>query len=300
MREPRPAAAPPFSAGRAARRARAGWRPLLAGLMASLCLGKAIAAPAPLPWSIAFYYGDSPPLAQLAEFDLAVIEPDSGFDPTAFPALPTQWFAYVSVGEVDPSRSYYAQIPKRWLIGRNGEWHASVVDPAAPGWPAFFVAHVIDPLWKQGYRGFFLDTLDSYQLVAKTDVQRERDRAGLVALIEAIHRRYPTARLILNRGFELLPEVHDAVFAVAFESLYQGWSEAAGRYVEVPQDDRQWLLGQADLIRQRYGLPVISIDYCAPADAECASRTVARIKALGIVPYVGDGHLQTVNPASAN
>ncbi|MGT2493986.1 hypothetical protein ACU4GD_34540 [Cupriavidus basilensis] len=31
---------------------------------------------------------------------------------------------------------------------------------------------VITPLWQRGFRGFFLDTLDSYQLVAKTDAER--------------------------------------------------------------------------------------------------------------------------------
>ena len=47
----------------------------------------------------------------------------------------------------------------------------------------FFTNQVITPLWQQGYRGFFLDTLDSYQLVAKTPEARARQEAGLIAAI---------------------------------------------------------------------------------------------------------------------
>ncbi|HEY1589842.1 MAG TPA: endo alpha-1,4 polygalactosaminidase, partial [Rhodanobacter sp.] len=217
---------------------------------------------------MAFYYGAPVPLEQLSAFDAVVIEPDSGFDPAAAQADCTDWFAYVSVGEVTPQRPYYAAIPPAWIIGRNAEWASQVVDQDAPGWPAFYVKHVIAPLWNKGYRGFFLDTLDSYQLVAKTDAARERQEAGLVAVIRAIKRRYPDARLIFNRGFEILPKVYGLVYAVAFESLYSGWDQAKQRYVPVPVDDRAWLLGQAKTIHEQYRLPVIAIDYCAPGDEQ--------------------------------
>jgi uncharacterized protein (TIGR01370 family) len=254
-------------------------------------------ANAQLP-SIALYYGEHPPVDQLAAFDTVVVEPDSGFDPAAAhipPGAPcTQWFAYVSVGEVTPLRGYYAAIPKHWLLASNKVWESTVVDQSAPGWPAFYVKHVIAPLWARGYRGFFLDTLDSYQLAAKTEAARARQQAGLVAVVRAIKARYPEARLVFNRGFEILPQVQGLVYAVAFESLFSGWDQAKKRYVAVPADDRAWLLGQARTIRERYGLPVISIDYCDPQDRQCARDTVAKIRDAGLVPYVTDGGLTTV------
>ncbi len=253
-------------------------------------------AKAQLP-SIALYYGEQPPVDQLAAFDTVVVEPESGFDP-AVAHTPgtscTQWFAYVSVGEVTPLRGYYAAIPKHWLLASNTVWESRVVDQSAPGWPAFYVKHVIAPLWARGYRGFFLDTLDSYQLAAKTEAARARQQTGLVAVVRAIKARYPEARLVFNRGFEILPQVHGLVYAVAFESLFNGWDQAKKRYVAVPAEDRAWLLGQAHTIRERYGLPVISIDYCDPRDRQCARDTVAMIRDAGLVPYVTDGGLTTV------
>jgi len=272
----------------------------MAWLVAALALGgvpfSAATAAAPSMPNIAFHYGQQPPVDMLQAFDIAVVEPDSGFDPVkASAAAPhTAWFGYVSVGEVLASHPAYADIPKAWLVGANAAWGAKVVDQAAPGWPAFFVDRFIAPLWQRGYRGFFFDTLDSYQIVAKTDAERARQEAGLAAVVQAVKARYPEARLIFNRGFEILPKVHGLAYAVAFESLFRGWDQGGKRYVEVSQSDREWLLGQARTIREQYGLPVISIDYCPPADRQCGRDTARRIQALGIMPYVADPGLQTV------
>jgi len=160
------------------------------------------------------------------------------------------------------------------------------------------VQYIIAPLWRKGYTGFFLDTLDAYLRVAADESSRQKYRAGLVEVIHEIRRRFPDAALILNRGFELLPAVHEHVYAVAFESLYQGWSEARGEYVDVPEADRKWLLSQVRHIRQQYNLPVIAIDYCHPANDGCARQTVQRIRTEGLVPYVGDGRLQQVSFAA--
>lgn len=244
--------------------------------------------------SVALFYGATVPVGQFEPFDSVVVEPDSGFDPRKHRAHCPNWYAYVSVGEVTKKRGYYAAMPKEWLVGSNAAWDSTVVDQTAPGWPAFFVDQVIAPLWARGYRGFFFDTLDSYQLIAKTDAARAQQEAGEVAVIRAVKARFPQANLILNRGFEILPQVHDEVAAVAFESLFGQWDQTNQRYGDVPESDRNWLLGQAKTIRERYRLPVISIDYCAPGDDACRREIIEKICALGVEPYVTDGALQTV------
>ncbi len=264
----------------------------------ALNLAPAVAAP---PWSIAFYYGAAEPrlASQLLEFDLAVVEPGYGFEPSTEAGTRTRWLAYVSVGEVHCSRNYHADIPEHWIIGRNSAWQADIIDQGAPGWSAFFVERVIAPLWQRGYRGFFLDALDSYLPITDTDAQRQRNREGLVAVVRAIRERFADAQLILNRGFELLPRVHGEIYAIAFESLFKGWNERRREYVDVPPCDRHWLLEQAGMARTLYGLPVIAIDYCPPEDVLGARDTVERIRSLGLVAYVGDGRLQALNLAAA-
>jgi hypothetical protein len=56
---------------------------------------------------------------------------------------------------------------------------------------------------------------------------------------------------------------------------------------------------QAATIRDQYKLPVLSIDYCPPADDTCATATAARITQAGFVPYVTDGGLATVGVGAA-
>ena len=117
---------------------------MVMGLLLSLSLGQVHAHTLSERASIVFYYGDQPEEAVLSRFDLAVVEPDTGFIPPE--AKGTQWFAYVSVGEVSPSRPYYAKIPEAWISGYNQEWRSDIIDQAADGWPAFVVEHIITPI----------------------------------------------------------------------------------------------------------------------------------------------------------
>ena len=187
--------------------------------------------------SVAFFYGANPPLDELKAFEIAVVEPDHVADPkphrrdAAIGA--SELFAYVSMGEIEPSRSYFRQVPAGVLKGENRAWGSSVVDQAHPAWPAFFVEQIIAPLWERGYRGFFFDTLDSYQIIARTPEARAAQEAAMVATLRALKARYPRIRLFFNRGFEILPQVRDMVAVVGAESLFRGWDQGRRQYREV-------------------------------------------------------------------
>lgn len=241
--------------------------------------------------SIALYYGANLPWDELHAFDVVVVEPQNVPDPKAHATSRTALFAYVAVGEVSADRGYMKDIPAAWKLGQNSEWGSVVIDQARPEWPAFFVERVIKPLWNAGYRGFFLDTLDSYQLFATSDADKARQEAGLVAVIHELKKRYPDARLIFNRGFEILPQVHQDVFAVAAESLFQGWSQSSHEYRAVPASDRDWLLGQLKQVQKEYGLPVLSIDYVEPGKRNLARDTAAKIRTQGFIPWVTNPEL---------
>lgn len=244
--------------------------------------------------AVAFFYGAQPPWEILQPFDLVVVDPDHVTDPRQPGLTHTRLAAYVSVGEVHPDRSYASQLPSAWLIGGNPAWGSRIIDQSAPEWPAFFTEKVIAPLWEAGYRDFFFDTLDSYQLVAQTDADRQRQEAGLVALIRGVKARFPAARLILNRGFEILPEVHDIVFAVAAESLFAGYDATVRQFRPVTESDRAWLLAQLQRVQREYKLPVIVIDYLPAAEREKARQTAQKIASLGFIPWVTTPALDTV------
>ena len=252
------------------------------------CAQTAGAAP-----TFAFYYGTDIPWEALGAFDVAVVEPGNvgatGWHHRLNPG--TTVAAYIAVGEVHPTRPYFSRMRPEWKLGANPAWDSIVVDQAAPGWIAFYLAQVIKPLWDRGFRAFFLDTLDSFYLVAKTPEAQQKQIAGMAALVREIKRAYPDAKLIFNRGFEILPQVHTAAYAVAAESLFQGWDAGRKAYRVVPEADREWILMRLRKCQTDYKLPVIAIDYVPPNNRALARETAKKIKALGITPWVTNAAL---------
>ena len=236
-------------------------------------------------FSIAFHYGKPLPADLLRAHDIVVVEPGHGHAPDALGA-DTELFAYVSVGEVLPGSAYAAAVPAHLARRDNPDWGSRVIDVSQPEWTRFVVERIVAPLWQRGYRGFFLDTLDSYRLL--TDLDPAAAQRGLSTLVDTLAERFPGIRLIFNRGFELLPAVHRHVMAVAAESLHRGWNPATGRYVAVPEADRAWLQARFNEVRTRYALPVIAIDYL-PAEALDEARALAhQMLAEGVIPWIAE------------
>lgn len=246
----------------------------------------------PLP-RLAFYYGERSGTPQLHGFDVAVLEAGHGFRPAHEGPGTTLWLGYVSIGEVLAGTPHFEAMPGEWLQGCNTTWGGRIIDQTAPGWPDFLVDTIAAPMWRAGYRGFFLDTMDSYLMRDVDPAEHRRQRQGLARAVRRLRAAFPSSVIIVNRGFELVPTLADAIDAVAFESLYAGWNEDRGRYVEVPAQDRAWLLDKAAMAGDS-GLPVISIDYCPPEDLAAARQLISKIASHGLVPCVGDKHLQCV------
>ncbi len=249
--------------------------------------------------AVAFYYGAQIPLAELGAFDWVVLDPDHALkqDPHVVQTLAPQSLvvAYVSLGEVNPSRAYAKDIPPSWVAGQNAAWGSAVIDQAAPGWPQFVSTRMIQPLWDAGFRAFFLDTLDSYQHIANDAMSRQRQVAALQSTLHHLTATFPGIRFLPNRGFELMdPVIAKATMAVAAESLYSGWNAGMGAYFQVQPKDRQWLLDRFADMRTRFQLQGIAIDYVDPARREEARQVAAHIREDGLTPWVADPTLQSL------
>ena len=247
--------------------------------------GASSAAPA-----VALYYGQSTPIKEFRAFDMVVVEPDHN---QALQQLPgTDQYAYVSVAEVQASRPYYADIPAQWKLARNGAWKSDVIDQTPPEWADFFARRVIAPLWDRGYRGFFLDTLVSYRLAINFDEKAQQQ--GLVRVIETLHQRFPGIKLVLNRGFEIVPQVRDKIQMVAAESLYQAWNANSQRYEEVSETDRNWLLGQPQVGHPLQVLTSSAVGFRTTISSIVGIRYSCLCRFLTFFldhPFVGEGGL---------
>ncbi len=263
-----------------------------------LLLTASFTSPLHAETAVAFFYGEQPPIAELRAFDQVVIEPQHVGDRFVEEMHGTEVFAYVSLGEIDGSRPYLDQIPSAWQLGTNPAWGSVVIDQSREEWTTFFLTQVITPLWDQGFRGFFLDTLDSYLLYAGNDTNRQRQKQGMIRTLRAIKSKYPEAKLFFNRGFELLPELHEIVTAVAAESLFSSWNALEDKYVDVSEQDRAWLQEKLLEVKDRYQLPVTVIDYLPAGEREQARIVADKIKALGFTPWVTNNSLDMLGVGS--
>ncbi|MGC1440220.1 MAG: endo alpha-1,4 polygalactosaminidase, partial [Burkholderiaceae bacterium] len=256
-------------------------------------------APAGLP-SVALHYGHDAPLNELSAFDIVVVEPAHKHDPARHQQLydgRSALFAYVSIGEVSAERPYGAQMPATMFAGRNPVWDSRIVNQAHPDWPAFFAEQIVAPLWARGYRGFFHDTMDSYHAIGGDPEAVKAQQDGLVRAIQAVKSRFPQARLISNRGFELLPRIKTLLQAVAAESLFGRWDQEKQAYGAVPEADRAWILARLRDV-QAAGLQAIAIDYANPGNRQESRNLASKIKRLGITPYVTSGDLASTGIGS--
>jgi hypothetical protein len=240
-----------------------------------------------LAFSAAFFYG-TPFIPELRIYDAVVVEPDQP-DFAKVPAhLRDKLYAYTSLGEVGAEKAAAKLPPAAAKMTRNPAWSSDVMDQASPAWQNYYLDEIVKPLWQRGFRGIFIDTLDAYQLAATTPAARATQEAGMVYTIRQLKLRFPGIRIMLNRGFEILPQVHADITAVAAESLFQGWNNAQKRYTTVSDADRAWLTGQLDRVRNEYHLPVIVIDYAAPGQTQRAHALATKIRAAGYAPWVSN------------
>lgn len=271
------------------------------GLWFELCLWCCIAWARPLHAAsaaprTAFYYGARVPSDLIAAYDQVVVEPDHVTNLEAFRAGRAEPVAYLSVGEVARANARSKQIDEAWVLAENPAWASRVMDLESPGYQAWLLSR-FDELWARGYRGFFLDTLDSYRLAAGE--QRDAGlRRGLIQIIRGLARRRPGVRLLLNRGFEVLPELKGVVSGVVAESLFDRWDAATQSYRRVPEADRRWLIGELTRVRDGLGLPVTVIDYRPDSERPQARETARQIAQLGFEPWVTNSTLDGVGIGS--
>ncbi|TMD62666.1 MAG: hypothetical protein E6I84_16890, partial [Chloroflexi bacterium] len=244
--------------------------------------------------AVAFFYGKPVPVADLRHFDWVVVQPDN-LDPEGLAELNrarVEVFAYLSMGEAAAH-----DVEPGSVVGSNPGWNSVIVNPAAASWREQILARA-DSLAERGYRGLFLDTLDSYVAALPGAQARRAAAVAMGRLVAALHERHPELRLFFNRGFEILGEVGDLASAVAAESLFFGWDAVRKEYVEVSEADRKWLTAQLRGVKERYGIPIVVIDYVPTARRHAGRVAARRINALGFTPWVSNASLDALGVGS--
>lgn len=163
-------------------------------------------------YPLLIYYGSSYDLKSFEQYETVVLDPDLYKD---VHSLRSRSFAYLSLGEVGECRFYYNSLKKNGLLeGQNGAWGSCHIKISDGRWEQLLLEEVIPPIIKAGYDGLFLDTVDSL-------IARHKSKEKIAHLIAAVRKRYPTLKLMLNRGFEIADMV--PIDALLYESTISGY-----------------------------------------------------------------------------
>ncbi len=128
----------------------------------------------------------------------------------------------MSIGEIEPWRDN--SYKESWTLSKNRTWNSLVANLDSKEYREFLLKRA-DKLYRMGYRNFFLDTLDSY-LRIKDKKLREKAEKGAIEFIKNLRKRYPKAKIIVNRGFEILDKIYKYIDAVVAESLIAGYNHS--------------------------------------------------------------------------
>ena len=250
--------------------------------------------------STAFYYAKNPPLDLLSSYERVVVEPEN-ISPEQLNYMQKRGvsvYAYLSIGEVSPTRDWYDQINKKWIKGENIDWGSVVMDMTSTGWHDFLLNKKIQKFWQQGYRGFFLDTMDSYQLFAKNETEQSNQQRGMVKLLKKMKKKYKNIHLLFNRGFEILDQTADLSDGLIAESLFSGWDSINNEYKSINAKEREWLLSKLQQVKDKYALPITVIDYLPPEQRIQAEKVAKKIRQAGFSPWVSTPELNYMGVGS--
>ncbi len=244
------------------------------------------------------YYAKNISYEKVQIHDYIIVQPNyTETDVDAFELNREKIYAYVSVGEISKSVKEYDKIKPEWVLVKNQEWDSEVLDIRNPEYQNFLLKSIIEPIIKQGFKNLFFDTLDSYRLASLTQKEYLACENSLVSLIEKIHTQYPDAKLILNRGFEIIDRVYKYTQAVLFESYYFGLGSGVGNYKKVTSNDREWLDTHLDKIKL-LGIDIIAVDYLDEKDISRAQEAIDIIKSKGMIAYVSNRNLNIYGKSS--
>lgn len=250
--------------------------------------------------STAIFYAQPVPTELFERYQRLIVEADAITDEQISETSRAELFLYVSVGEAEPWRSGYEALDPAWFLGRNAGWGGNIVDLTQAGWLQYLIEGRIGPLWSRGYRGFFLDTLDSFRALELDPVELAAQEAGLREILRGLFSAFPGIGLIFNRGFDLLPDFGEAAVGLVAESLFYGWDSVEKSYFRRSLQDQAWLLPKLEAARDTYGLAVTVIDYVPPTNRALRYRTAGMIRDLGFTPWVTTPLLDSVGIGSVD
>ena len=236
------------------------------------------------------YYSDSAPVSAFDNFDLLILDSEHHPDLAALSTRGKKLIGYLSIGEAEDHRAYFGAVKTEGiLLQENKNWPGSFfVDVRDPRWTKRIIEQLIPDVLRRGFTGIFLDTADNAGYLESLDPQRYKGMAGAMAsLIKDVRRHFPQMPIVMNRGFDILPQVAGDIDMVLGESILADYEFDSKQYRLTPRAEYRTALNLLkDAQKRNRRLTVLTLDYWDPADTKGIARIYREQRANGFAPYV--------------
>lgn len=261
---------------------------LVMSVIALLLKSVNLLAGEPASWVV--YYHNSLTPDAFEPYSLVILDSDA--HPPISPLLSSgkTVLGYISLGEVADYRSWYQEVSKEGLLlNENQFWPGSyLIDLRDQRWTKRVIEELIPKILRQGFSGIFIDTLDNASELERIDKKKYAGMASsAVDLIKAIRRHYPEIKIVLNRGYDLLPQVGGEIDIALGESVYSTYNHKTKKYGLVNENLYKQ---QVDILqnaaKQFPDLQIYTLDYWDPEDIKGIKKIYKTQRKNGFVPYV--------------
>ena len=197
---------------------------------------------------------------------------------------------YLSVGEAEDYRWFFSRVEPDWLRGENPNWPGHFyVDANQTGWHRLLLDTVIPAILGKGFDGLYLDTVDTASLYNFPETE-----AGMVDLIKEIRRTFPKKMLIASNANFMVEDISSTIDALAVEDLFSYYDHEEKFYGRTSRAVREPLIRELLSARDKYKLPIFTIDYAGPTDRSLMRHAYRSSLSYGFIPYVGTVELDKI------
>ncbi|TAE34174.1 MAG: hypothetical protein EAY65_03535 [Alphaproteobacteria bacterium] len=245
------------------------------------------------------YYGAEAKEEQFYPYDIIVFDRDKHPSLQKLRRKNKVLLGYISGGELEQYRDNFEQLKTKFdILGTNETWKDHmIVDVRDPEWTRHLIEDIIPPIVKQGFNGIFIDTLDSVTHYETIDPKRYKGMIQATAtMIKTIHYHYPELKIMINRGFDVLPFIANDIHYVLAESTLVQYDFT--NHTTKLMDDaiyQHYVQRMFDLKKQAPHLEMTTLDYWKMDDTAMVQELYRRHEANGFMPYVTTIELNRVD-----
>jgi polysaccharide biosynthesis protein PelA len=245
------------------------------------------------------YYGSELPASSFRDYDIVVFDREKHPSIQNLKSEGKVVLGYISVGEAESYRSDYEQVKATHaLLEENPNWPGHfAVDVRKPEWTQYLVEEVVPQVIKAGFHGIFVDTLDSVEDLEVKDPQKYQGMTVAAAnVIKAIRLHYPNLRIMINRGFNVMPYIAQDVDYLLAEGVLSNYNFETRKGVLFPDEVYAEYAGKMHALKKAAPqLQLVTLDYWDMSDTKGVKELYRRHKANGFMPYVTTIELDRVD-----